>query len=292
LDNEPDIPEDFDDSELPRGVKAELRGVPKELAAVVGGHLWAAGKLVEDDPAAALEHAKVARRLAARLAVTREAVAETAYAAGEYAIALTEYRTIYRMTGDSRYLPVLADCNRAVGKPEESLRLLQGAQIDDPAQAVEAIIVLAGARDDLGQRQEALRLVKDAIAQVAPTHPGSARLRYAYADLLEKDGKPEEAREWFATVAALDEEGETDVEIRLGNVDPTDEADGLEDIVILEDTPEDDPEDETDPEEDEWDELPETDEESEDDETVESDEEPEDSETAGPADAVPEVQED
>jgi tetratricopeptide (TPR) repeat protein len=260
--------------------------VPKELAAVVGGHLWAAGKLLEDDPAAGLEHAKVARRLAARLAVTREAVAETAYAAGEYAIALTEYRTIYRMTGDSRYLPVLADCNRAVGKPEEALRLLQGAQIDDPAQAVEAIIILAGARDDLGQRQEALRLVKDAIAQVPPAHPGSARLRYAYADLLEKDGKAEEAREWFATVAALDEEGETDVEIRLGNVDPTDEADGLEDIVILEDN-EDETEDadaEDEAAEAEWDELPEED------EVAVSGVAPEEAETPEPGEALEEAE--
>jgi tetratricopeptide (TPR) repeat protein len=224
--------------------------------------------LIDEDPQAALEHAKVARRLAARLAVTREAVAETAYAAGEYTVALSEYRTMYRMTGDSRYLPVLADCNRAVGKPEEALRLLQDAQIDDPEQAVEAVIVLAGARDDLGQRPEALRVVKEAIAQVPPGEPGSARLRYAYADLLEKSGKADEAREWFATVAALDEDDETDANERLGNVAPYDEDDDSQDDVVILDEDDDaedadNAEDAEDAEDAEWDEEPEDDEDAE-----------------------------
>ena len=100
---------------LHRAVRAELRGLPKDLADVVAGHLVLAGELIDTDPELAYGHAEAARRRAARLPIVREATAETAYAAGHFDVALSEFRALRRMTGVADYLPVMADCERALG---------------------------------------------------------------------------------------------------------------------------------------------------------------------------------
>ena len=133
---------------LHRSVRAELRGLPKELAEIVAAHLVAAGQLIDEDPELAYAHAEAARRRAARLPIVREAAAETAYAAGHYDAALSELRAIRRMTGANDYLPMMADCERALDRPEAALKLAKEAkQVRlDPAQQVEMILVEAGPR--------------------------------------------------------------------------------------------------------------------------------------------------
>ncbi len=121
------MPQGVDVRTLNRAVRAELRGLPKELEEIVAGHLVAAGELIDTDPQLAYAHAEAARRRAARLPVVREAAAETAYAAGEYAAALSEYRALRRMTGAPDYLPVMADCERALGNPQRALTLAREA---------------------------------------------------------------------------------------------------------------------------------------------------------------------
>ena len=70
-------------------------------------------------------HAEAARRRAARLSITREATGETAYAAGEYQVALHEFRALRRMQGGTEYLAAMADCERALGRPEKALKLIR-----------------------------------------------------------------------------------------------------------------------------------------------------------------------
>ena len=53
----PFLPRDLDLSALPRGVRAELRGLSAERAERVGGHLLMAGQLIDDDPQLAHRHA-------------------------------------------------------------------------------------------------------------------------------------------------------------------------------------------------------------------------------------------
>jgi tetratricopeptide (TPR) repeat protein len=222
--NEPAIPEGVDTRSLHAAVRAELRGLPKELAEIVGAHLVAAGRLVDEDPELAYAHAEAARRRAARLPIVREAAAETAYAAGRYDVALSEFRALRRMTGTHDYLPVMADCERALGRPHHALRLAREADRVglDPALRIEMIIVEAGARRDLGQDQEALRILERAVAAVrADGVPvlAVARLRYAYADALLHGGKESEARQEFAAAAKLDRDQETDAQQRLDELD-------------------------------------------------------------------------
>ncbi len=205
--------------DLPRGVRAELRGLTQELAEIVGAHLLKAGELISTDPKLAYAHAEAARRRAARLSVTREAAGETAYAAGEYQVALHEFRALRRMNGGTEFVAAMADCERALGRPEKALKLVREGLDAGPdfGQRVELRLVEAGARIDLGQPAEALRLLKHEIEASAGrgSRGARARLRYGYADLLETGGDSASAERWFAAAAALDEDAETDAADRL-----------------------------------------------------------------------------
>ena len=202
-------------------MRAELKGVAPEAAHVVGGHLLMAGLLVDDDPAAALEHALAAKRRAGRLQVVREAVAEAAYAAGDFRLASGEYQALRRMTGDENFVPVLADCQRALGKPVAALELLSGADTAkmNSDQRIEAVIVAAGARSDLGQGEEAQRLLRDAIASRRGGRIGQSRLRYAYASTLEAAGDSQGARSWFVSAADFDQTTGADAQRRVDMLD-------------------------------------------------------------------------
>jgi tetratricopeptide (TPR) repeat protein len=205
---------------LSRSIRAELKGLSAQLAKVVGGYLYAAGELIDDDPREALKYALAARRHGSRLPVVREAVAEVAYAAEDFPTALNEYRTLYRMSGNPDYLPVIADCERAVGKPAEALKTLEKAHELklSPQQQVEAQLVTAGAREDLGQLGEAQRVLKSAIAAGIGGRSGQARLRYAYADLLNQKGDEDGARASFEQVVQLDADGDLDAQERLDSL--------------------------------------------------------------------------
>lgn len=204
---------------MPRGVRAELRSLNAERAEIVGAHLLQAGKLIDSDPQLAYAHAEAARRRAARLPVVREATGEAAYAAGEYAAALNEFRALRRMSGGDEFLPAMADCERALGHPDKALRLVKEGLATSPEfpQRVELRLVEAGARQDLGQPDEALRLLRHELESSGGKGPRltRVRLRYAYADLLARNGDDDGAERWFAAAAALDTEGETDAADRV-----------------------------------------------------------------------------
>ena len=222
--NEPSIPEGVDIRTLHRAVRAELRSLPKDLAETVAGHLVMAGQLIDEDPELAYAHAEAARRRVARLPIVREAAAETAYAAGHYDVALSEFRALRRMTGTQDYLPVMADCERALGRPHNALKLAKEAErIElEPALRIEMIIVTAGARQDLGQDLEARRILDRAVNSVTPSAGlalPTARLHYAYAEALHKAGQDVEARRWFASAAGLDQDQETDAQQRVDELD-------------------------------------------------------------------------
>ncbi|MFU8855128.1 tetratricopeptide repeat protein [Micromonospora sp. SL1-18] len=191
------------------------------MAETVARHLVATGLLIDDDPAEALAHALAARRLASRIAAVREAVGLAAYHAGEWQTAIAELRTYHRMSGSQSHLAVLADCERALGRPERAIDLFRGAdreKLDQPV-AVELLIVAAGARGDLGQKDAAVAMLQVPELTTDSTEPWAARLRYAYADALLAAGRREEGREWFSRAADVDAEGETDAAERLLELD-------------------------------------------------------------------------
>ncbi|MFC4093765.1 tetratricopeptide repeat protein [Micromonospora sp. GCM10011541] len=198
-----------------------MLSLAKPVAETVARHLVATGQLIDEDPAEALAHALAARRLASRISAVREAVGLAAYHAGEWQTAIAELRTYHRMTGLQSHLAVLADCERALGRPERAIDLFRGADREklDRSVAIELLIVAAGARGDLGQKDAAVAMLQVPELTADSPEPWAARLRYAYADALLAVGRREEAREWFSRAADLDSEGETDAAERLLELD-------------------------------------------------------------------------
>ena len=195
----PDLPEEITGRELDRSVAAQLKGLPEKLAARVARHLAAAGMLIDEDPETAYQHTLAARARASRLAVVREATGEAAYAAGHYAEALSELRAAKRMNGATAYLPIMADCHRALGQPEQALKLAKSPSVANfaPEAKAEMTIVEAGARRDMGQLDAALRTLELAPLTSKSRAAWVVRLRYAYADTLEAAGRESDALAWF-----------------------------------------------------------------------------------------------
>jgi tetratricopeptide (TPR) repeat protein len=210
------LPDDVDARDLDRDTRKELMSLAKDTAETVARHLVMAGRLMDDDPEAALAHARAARALAGRVGAVREANGLVAYLAGEWAEALSELRTARRLTGDPEHLAVMADCERALGRPDRALLVVEDPQASSlsPATRVELLIVASGARRDLGQADAAVVSLQVAALE-GPVRPWTARLRYAYADALLTAGREAEARQWFSRAADVDEDGQTDAEERL-----------------------------------------------------------------------------
>jgi tetratricopeptide (TPR) repeat protein len=212
----PPIPEEITGRELDRAVSGQLKGLPDKLALRVARHLAAAGLLIDSDPETAYQHTLAARARASRLAVVREATGEAAYASGHYAEALSELRAAKRMNGATDYLPIMADCHRALGQPEQALKLAKSPSVANfrPAAKAEMTLVEAGARRDLGQLDAALRTLELAPLQSNSREPWVVRLRYAYADTLEAAGRDTDALAWFHRTHAIDSQELTDASER------------------------------------------------------------------------------
>ncbi len=200
---------------LDGSVRSDLRGLAPGTIEAVTNHLVAAGTLVDEDPQRALLHARYARSRAARVGAVREAVGVAAYHAEEWTEALAELRAARRITGDPRWVAVMADCERALGRPERALKALEDPDLArlDLATQTEVLIVVAGARRDMGQPDAALLVLQRGSFDRRKPRPGSARLWYAFADLLVELGRRDEARDWFTVVSGLDDD-DTDADER------------------------------------------------------------------------------
>ncbi|MFI9556546.1 hypothetical protein [Nonomuraea endophytica] len=216
------MPADITADELDQEVRDELRALPVDLADLVARHLVAAERaLGEDDPDQAYEHTKVGRRFAARIGVVREAAGIVAYRAGHFAEALSDLRAARRLTGSDAYLPVMADCERGLGRPERALDLVRSPEAErlDRAGRIELAIVESGARRDLGQHDAAVITLQRLPELRDPqSRPWSARLAFAYADALAEAGHGEAATDWFARAMSFDEDGETDAAERYAEL--------------------------------------------------------------------------
>lgn len=230
---EPPLPEDVTGHELATEVRADLRPLSKDNAVIVARHLVMAGRLLDDDPEEAWQHAQAAQRRAGRIGAVREAAGLAAYRAGHFEEALRELRTARRLTGSEEHLPEMADCERGLGRPERALAVASSPEVSqlDAAGRVEMRMVAAGARLDLGQADAAVVTLQVPELRAAASGRGGdapwrARLLSAYADALEAAGRRDEASEWLERAAAADglDDGSDDIEIvdLLDDVDTPD----------------------------------------------------------------------
>lgn len=157
-----------------------------------------AARLIDDDPALAHQHALAASRSAGRVGVVRETVAITAYAVGDFALALRELRTHRRITGSDEQLPLIVDSERGVGRPDRALeegRAVDRSTLSVPVR-VQLAIAMSGARLDLGQPDRALQELEIPEADPDRAFEWSPALFSARAAVLEELGREAEAAEW------------------------------------------------------------------------------------------------
>ncbi|NHD15454.1 hypothetical protein G9447_03730 [Actinopolyspora sp. BKK1] len=217
----PKLPEGADAAHLDPEVRRDFRSLPKMVAEDVGAHVVAAGMLLDSDPEQALEHARYARKKASRTPAAREANGIAAYHVGNWSEALSELRAARRMGGQS-HVAIIADCERALGRPQRALDLLRSEDVSELSkdEQIELRIVGAGARRDLGQLEAAVVALQIPELDPQRKESWSVRLFYAYADNLVAAGRNEEAFTWFVHAANADDEETTDAPERLDELVP------------------------------------------------------------------------
>ena len=214
---EPPLPEDVRPQDLDTEVRRDLLSLDKANSDAVSRHLIMTFRLLDEDPALALEHARAARRRAGRIAMVREAAGLAAYNAQEWAEALSELRAAKRMSAGNALLPMIADCERGLGRPERAIdvaRSDEGRALTGEV-AAEMRIVESGARLDLGDFEKAIVTLQTSDLDPSRVGTDAARYFYAYAAALLAGGRREEAITWFMNAAAADEDDLTDAEQRL-----------------------------------------------------------------------------
>lgn len=194
----PNIDDDVTGKELDKSVQRELGTLDEQNRTWVQKHLVMALRLLDDDPGLAFDHALAASRRGGRLGVVREAAGMTAYAAGKFSESLREFRTYRRISGDNAHLPEMVDAERALGRPDKALQLVEEAQLDKlPAVSrVELAMVVAGIHLDNNDATAAVAALE--IPQLNPRRgfAYSPRLFSAYAEALGAAGRADESRKW------------------------------------------------------------------------------------------------
>ncbi len=217
---EPAIAEGVTGFELDRSVKNQLRTLSKENAVGVGQHLVMVAMLLDTDIVGAQAHAETAVRRAGRVPAAREALGLVAYRKGDWALALSEFRTARRLSGSSHMLPLMVDAERGLGRTERALDLASSPEARTLGldERIELAIVVSGIRRDLGQNEAAVVGLQIPELRAGSSKPWAARLYYAYAEALLAVGREEDARTWFAHAVDADEMGETDADERLAEL--------------------------------------------------------------------------
>lgn len=199
----PLIPEEITPQDLEIGVRAQLKTLTAENADMVARHLAMVALLINEDPELAHKHALAAAQRAGRIAVVRETLGITAYTIGDFALALRELLTFRRISGSNDQLPLMADSERGLGRPDRALEL--GRSVDrsklSPSVRVNLAIAMSGARLDLGDNEMALAELEIAELNAAKVFDYSPPLFWAYADTLEILGRENDAKRWSELAA-------------------------------------------------------------------------------------------
>ena len=211
----PLIPDEITEKDLEIGVRAQLKTLTPENAEKVARHLAMVGLLIDQDPELAHQHALAAADRAGRIAVVRETVGCTAYAVGDFALALRELLTHRRISGSNEQVALIVDSERGLGRPERAIEVGRGVDSQElSAEArVNLAIAMSGARLDLGQAELALSELEIAELNPKKVFAYSPPLFFAYADVLEDLGRDTEAKHWGdlgnrATIALAGEDAE------------------------------------------------------------------------------------
>jgi tetratricopeptide (TPR) repeat protein len=162
--------------------------------------------LADDEPEAAVEHANYAKRQTRRSAAVRETLGLALYRSGSYREARAELNAAQRLSGTADLAAVLADIERALGRPERAIELFEGtdrsAMSDDAA--AELLLVAASAYGDMDRPASGVALIRRHGAWPAKLLDHHLRLAYAQGTLAEQAGDTATARQALTRVITAD----------------------------------------------------------------------------------------
>lgn len=191
--------------ELPRAVIDELRAATDNKTAVgLERKLVHAAQAYERDRyKEALSSIKPVIDQAPESAAARELYGLILYRLGRWRQAAKELRAVAEATGSFDQHPVIADCERAMGRLDRVQDLwddLRRAGVDKEV-LVEGRLVMAGALADVDELDQAIELLAPHAKNKRHADVPQLREWYALADLYEVAGDLPRARELFARVA-------------------------------------------------------------------------------------------
>lgn len=212
----PELPEER--PFIPRDAWRDLRATvpPAAVDDVVKAVGIAAQALEEGDSAQAIPLLQWAKSAAPRTATIREALGVAFYTAERYNEAQSELLAYRRLSGSADQNHLLADCARALGRPEKVATYVEEMMIAgvDPERVAEGLIVVAGERADRGDLEGALEAILRVDLNPVEIQPWHPRVWYVAGDLSERLGRTDQARDFFLAIQAVDDEF-GDVEQRL-----------------------------------------------------------------------------
>jgi tetratricopeptide (TPR) repeat protein len=162
--------------------------------------------LERGDSGAAAAEALKAKERSPRSPSVREVLGLALYGQERWRDALTEMKAYRRMTGRTDQNHIIADCLRALGKPQEAVPLAEEelrSKVSNEAKA-EAVIVAASALADQGRFAEALAFLGRAKTRADVAEDYTLRLWYVRADILARAGRTEEAAAEFRKIMRHD----------------------------------------------------------------------------------------
>jgi tetratricopeptide (TPR) repeat protein len=206
-------------SSLPNDVVAELRQTAKPGRAdqAISRMERAAQLLERGDARGALAEAEKAKAFAPRSSAVRELVGLSLYQLERFREALTEMQAYRRMSGRADQNHIIADCLRAIGRPDKAVPLAEEALATRGvpiAAKTEAVIVAASALADQGKPDQALGLLRRIRTRDDVAGPEVLRVWYVTADILERQGRKHDASREFRKIMRHDP-GAYDVAERL-----------------------------------------------------------------------------
>jgi tetratricopeptide (TPR) repeat protein len=206
--------------EITKELHATARPGKGEILVQVFANAVAA--FMADDYDEAIRLGEQAKHIALRSIAAREFLGLAYYHSGRWNEAARELSAFRRISGSTEQNPVLADCYRAMKKPQRAVELcdeIDRARVDE-AVYFEGAIVAAGALTDMGRLDEAIARLErlELRPDVAEDH--HLRAWYMLGDLLARRGRFTQAREWFEAVAAADPDA-TDAPERVAKMGAT-----------------------------------------------------------------------
>jgi len=157
------------------------------------------------------------------VAAVRELAGLASYRSARWRDAVRHLQAHAALTDSAEHLPILMDCQRALGKPKKVADLWTQLRQSSPEPDVlaEGRIVAAASLADGGDLQGAIAMLATAGATKALRNPSNRHIRqwYLLADLYERAGDVPRARELFERVLRADREA-YDVADRLAGLGP------------------------------------------------------------------------